>query len=158
MIFAFLCLPFHSAWQSLGLSMLLQIAFFVLFNGWVTFHGVCVGVCACSCMYYSFIHPSVDGHSGCFHVLAIVNRDREHWGACIFLNYGVLWIYAWEWDCSLSFVYTVGICVKMILLGVMDEWTQVELPEPLAFSNLPLAEALKGTKGGKGFGSWNPSG
>ena len=23
----------------------------------------------------------------------------EHWGACIFLNYGFLWIYAQEWDC-----------------------------------------------------------
>ena len=34
---------------------------------------------------------------------------------------------------------------------------QVELPEPLAF-NLSLAEALKGTKGGKGLKSPNPSG
>ena len=24
-------------------------------------------------MYHTFIHPSVDGHLGCFHVLAIVN-------------------------------------------------------------------------------------
>ena len=35
---------------------------------------------------------------------------------------------------------------------------QVELPEPLAFSNLSLAEALKGTEAGKGLKSPNPSG
>ena len=26
-------------------------------------------------MYHNFIHSSVDGHVGCFHVLAIVNSD-----------------------------------------------------------------------------------
>ena len=42
-------------------------------------------------MYYIFfIHSCVDGRLGCFHDLAIVN---EHWGACIFLNYGFLRVY-----------------------------------------------------------------
>ena len=25
----------------------------------------------------------------------------EYWGACIFLNYGFLWIYVQEWDCEI---------------------------------------------------------
>ena len=46
-------------------------------------------------MYHIFfIHSSVDRHLGCFHVLADVNRCCcEPWGACIFLNYGFIWVY-----------------------------------------------------------------
>ena len=43
-----------------------------------------------------FIHSSVDRHLGCFQFLAIVSR-----GACIISNYGILWIYAQEWDCRI---------------------------------------------------------
>ena len=39
-----------------------------------------------------YIHASVDGHLGCFSILAIVNS--EHGGACIFMNYGFLQINA----------------------------------------------------------------
>ena len=38
------------------------------------FQCVCVCVCVCVCTYHVlFIHSSIDGHLGCFHVLAIVN-------------------------------------------------------------------------------------
>ena len=49
-------------------------------------------------MYHSFfIHSSVDGHLGCFHVLAIVNSAaNEHRGACTFLNYSFFWVCAQE--------------------------------------------------------------
>ena len=49
-------------------------------------------------MYHIFfIHLSVDGHLGCFHDLAIVNSAAMNIGvhvACVFLNYGFLWVYA----------------------------------------------------------------
>ena len=32
-------------------------------------------VCVCVCVPHIFIHSSVNGHLGCFHVLAIVNSD-----------------------------------------------------------------------------------
>ena len=34
--------------------------------------------------HYFFIHSFVNGHLGCFHVLAIVNTVLdEHWGICV---------------------------------------------------------------------------
>ena len=41
-----------------------------------------------------FIHSSVDGHLGCFHVLAIVNSAAMNIGVHDFLNYGFLRVYA----------------------------------------------------------------
>ena len=44
------------------------------------------------------IHPSADGHLGCFHVLAIVNRAAMNIGGrCVFFSYGFLRVYAQEW-------------------------------------------------------------
>ena len=51
-------------------------------------------------MYHIFIQPSVDRHLDCFHILAMVDSAAdEHWGACIFLNYSFVWVYAQAWDC-----------------------------------------------------------
>ena len=50
-----------------------------------------------------FIHSSVDGHLGCFHVLAIVNRAAMNIVVHNFLNYG----------------FSQGICLVVGLLGRM---------------------------------------
>ena len=54
----------HSVWQTLGPSRSLQMTQFHSFL-WLIFHHIYIYT-----MF--FIHSSVDGHLGCFHVLAIV--------------------------------------------------------------------------------------
>ena len=52
-------------------------------------------------MYHTFfIHSSVDGHLGCFHVLAIINSDDdEHWGTRVSFISSFPSVYAQQWDC-----------------------------------------------------------
>ena len=50
-------------------------------------------------MCHNFIHSSVDGHLGCFPVLAIANSAAVNTGACVFLNCGFLIVFAQYWDC-----------------------------------------------------------
>ena len=59
--------------------MLLQIALFHSFYGWVIFH--CVFVCVYIYIHHIFfMHSSVYGHLGCFTVLAIVNTAAMNIG------------------------------------------------------------------------------
>ena len=68
-----------SAWYaslsmiSLGSPMLLQIAFFCSFL-WL------VNIPLCICTTVFFIHSSVNGHWGCFHVLTIINSASTNIG------------------------------------------------------------------------------
>ena len=51
-------------------------------------------------MYHSFfIQSSVNGHLGCFHVLATVNSAAWNAGVRVFFSYGFLRVYAKQWDC-----------------------------------------------------------
>ena len=56
----------HSVWQTLGSSTSLQIT---QFHSFLWLSNIPLYMC-----HIFFIHSSVDGHLGCFHVLAIVNR------------------------------------------------------------------------------------
>ena len=52
-------------------------------------------------MCHSFLtHSSVDGHLGCFHVLANMNNAAMNiWGTLVSFNSDFLSVYAQQWDC-----------------------------------------------------------
>ena len=54
----------HSAWYSPGPSMLLQMALFILFYGWVIFIYICAP---------HLLHPFIWWTFSCFHILATAN-------------------------------------------------------------------------------------
>ena len=66
MIFFFLCLSLLSMINSRSIYVAANGIISLFFYGWVKFN--------CIMYHIFFIHSSVNGHLGCFHVLAIVNR------------------------------------------------------------------------------------
>ena len=84
--------------------MLLQMAKFYPFYGWVVFHYIYSSIPLYIHIYiYNifFIHLSVDGYLGCFHILATVNNAAMNIGVHVFFQINVFFfsIYTQEGNC-----------------------------------------------------------
>ena len=64
---------------------------------------VCVGMLVCMYVYHIFfIHAFVDGHLGCFHILAILKNDAVNVGLNVPFQIIFIFIfhkYIQEWNC-----------------------------------------------------------
>ena len=76
----------HSVWVSRSTHVSTKWPNFIPFYGWVIFHCICVPHLYPFICWWAFrLLPWPDYYKYCC---------SEHWGACVFLNYSFLWVYA----------------------------------------------------------------
>ena len=78
---------------------------------------VCVCVCLCVCVWvcthHIFIHSSVDGHLGCFYILATVNSTAMN-----------IWVHVSFWICIwFIFGYLAGVELLFHMVVANSYWT-----------------------------------
>ena len=97
--------------------MLLQMALFHSFYGWVVLHCIYVPHLfdPFICRWTFSLFPCLGQCKQCC---------NEHWDACIFLNYGFLWVYAQEWGCWIIMTtrfldfFLIKKCIYLDALGL----------------------------------------
>ena len=136
----------------ISLSIMLSRSFHVvansrisMFNIWVTFHCVCV--CIYTHIYMTFfIHSSIDGHLGCFDILAIVNEAPMNVCFVLFSHYVVSDSFATPWTIACQTPLSMGF-PRQQYWGKLPFPSPGDLPNPgiestspsLAADSLPLS-------------------
>ena len=92
---AFLCLAFFLAWCLQGSSVFLHVS---AVHSFLQLNNIPLWIENILC-----IHPSVDGHSGCFWFLAILNNAAT---VCVHIFVWTVFLFSWlytqEWNCGVT--------------------------------------------------------
>ena len=123
----------HLVWGSL--SRFIHVAKMAWFHSflWLSNIPLCVCVCVCVCIPHLFIHSSVNGHLGYFHVLAIVNIG-VHVSVHSFKAYNSLVLSIFPYMCNHQ-QFNSRKFATLHPLAIMS-YSHHHLPWPLVITNL----------------------